>query len=81
LIWGPAADWLCVSAVNIVSGILCAGMYGMNDKVGFIRLGIMGCLMALNLKRAGRLFVHARCQAAMEPLIGGGYPCLRAEPR
>jgi len=45
----------------------------MNDKVGFIGLGIMGRPMALNLNRAGRwLFVHARRQATMEPLIAAG---------
>jgi len=45
----------------------------MNDKVGFIGLGIMGRPMALNLNRAGRrLFVHARRQVTMEPLIAAG---------
>lgn len=42
----------------------------MNERVGFIGLGIMGRPMALNLVRAGyRLFVHARREVSMEPLI------------
>jgi len=52
----------------------------MNDKVGFIGLGIMGRPMALNLRRAGhRLFVHARREAAMKPMIAAG-ACACASP-
>ncbi|MCB2261370.1 MAG: NAD(P)-dependent oxidoreductase [Candidatus Thiosymbion ectosymbiont of Robbea hypermnestra] len=45
----------------------------MNERVGFIGLGIMGRPMALNLVRAGyRLSVHARREVSMEPLIAAG---------
>jgi len=45
----------------------------LNEKVGFIGLGIMGRPMALNLGRAGYdLFVHARWQESMEPLVATG---------
>jgi 2-hydroxy-3-oxopropionate reductase len=45
----------------------------MNDRVGFVGLGIMGRPMALNLKRAGyTLFVHARRADSMKPLAAAG---------
>jgi 2-hydroxy-3-oxopropionate reductase len=45
----------------------------MNDKVGFVGLGIMGRPMALNLREAGHgLFVHARRAESMEPLLDAG---------
>jgi 2-hydroxy-3-oxopropionate reductase len=45
----------------------------MNEKVGFIGLGIMGRPMALNLARAEhRLFVHARRAESMDPLLAVG---------
>jgi 2-hydroxy-3-oxopropionate reductase len=45
----------------------------MNERVGFVGLGIMGRPMALNLLKAGfPLWVHARRAAMMEPLIKSG---------
>ncbi len=45
----------------------------MNNKAGFIGLGIMGRPMALNLRKAGHdLFVHARRAESMEPLVESG---------
>lgn len=45
----------------------------MSGSVSFIGLGIMGCPMALNLRRAGHeLFVHARRAESMEPLVAAG---------
>lgn len=45
----------------------------MNDKLGFIGLGIMGRPMALYLRQSGHdLFVHARRAESMEPLVRAG---------
>jgi len=45
----------------------------MNDRVGFIGLGIMGLPMARNLLRAGhRLVVHTRTRSKAEALAGDG---------
>jgi 2-hydroxy-3-oxopropionate reductase len=44
-----------------------------NDKLGFIGLGIMGRPMARNLQRAGHaLFVHARRAESMKSLVDAG---------
>jgi 2-hydroxy-3-oxopropionate reductase len=49
----------------------------MSERVGYIGLGIMGRPMALNLLRAGHeLWVFARREAAMAPLVAAGAtPC------
>jgi 2-hydroxy-3-oxopropionate reductase len=49
----------------------------MGERVGYIGLGIMGRPMALNLRKAGYpLWVFARREAAMAPLVAAGAtPC------
>lgn len=45
----------------------------MIEKIGFIGLGIMGCPMALNLRKAGfPMWVYARRPELMEPLVAAG---------